>query len=168
MQTEAISIETSSLRTLEGQTLILPTVADRLQDSTFNRSIYEELSESVIDNYREDLPLKIGNVSVTDGGNLPIDRIVHTPVQTAPGVPTTQENLQIGLRSGLVTADEDGVTSVLLAPIIPDDQRDTLNLADVAEMLRQDLVQYPPAHFKELILYSKDEDWLEAIRTAFN
>jgi hypothetical protein len=167
MQASAISIESSPLSSLDGDILILPTVADRLDDSTFNRSIYRELSESSIGDFREDLPLKIGNVSVTAGEDLPVDRVVHVPVQTAPGVPTTRENLQIGLRSGLVTADEEGVTSVIVAPIIPDNQRENLNLDEVAGMLRQDLVQYPPAHFKALILYSTDQNWLQALRSAF-
>jgi hypothetical protein len=152
----------------EGDCLLLPTVADRIEESDFNEEIYEAAGETVRKSYRRDLPLRIGNVSVTDGGTLSVSRIIHVPVQTAPGVPTTPENLQVGLRSGLVTADEDGTRTILLARPIPDDQIDEFDVEGFVETLHEDLTQYPPAHFEEIILAGEASVWMEAVKQTFD
>lgn len=166
MEPSNIRIEATTIHDLEGDALILPSVADRLQESEFHRDIYDSAGNNVVNSFTTDLPLKIGNVSVTEGGNLPVNTIVHVPVQTAPGVPTTEENLQIGLRSGLVTADEEGTTTVLLAKIVPPDQ--DLDLTSVSETFHQDLIQYPPAHFDTIKLFANDPDWTQALKQEFN
>ncbi len=168
MRSVTVTTRHSRVETLKGDVLILPTVADRFDTSPFNTSIYEKAGRSVRETFRRNLPLRIGNVAVTEGGALPVDRIVHAPVQTAPDVPTTEENLQIGLRSGLVTADEEDVETILLSPIIPDGGEEALNVSSVAETIVRDLEQYPPVHFERLILFSTDQEWLEAVSTVLS
>lgn len=167
METGNVWYEEKSVVDLEGDCLILPTVADRLDDSNFHEDIYEAAGESVQRSLREDLPLRIGNVSVTGGGELNVNRIVHVPVQTAPDVPTTVENLQVGLRSGLVTADEEGTRTVLMARPVPDDQFDEFNVDEFVGTLHEDLHQYPPAHFREIILCGTKPGWIDSVGEVF-
>lgn len=152
---------------LSADTLILPTVADRIESSSFNRIFYERAGGEVLAELQTDLPLRIGNVAVTGGGSLSVGTIVHVPVRTAPDVPTTEENLQVGLRSGLVTADEEGVETVALAPILPEDLLDDFDLGTVTDTLREDLEQYPPRHFGEILLLTGSTAWAVALREAF-
>jgi O-acetyl-ADP-ribose deacetylase (regulator of RNase III) len=168
METATISIETKSIENIHGDVLILPTVADRIDQSSFNSDLYQKAGETVLEKFRKKLPLRIGNVAVTTGGELPVERIVHIPVQTAPGVPTTEENLQVGLRSGLVTADEEDVVSVLLAPVLPEDLQDEFDLNEVTNILREDLEKYPPRHFKKILLLSGYSAWGEALQETFS
>lgn len=168
MKSGTVGHRESPVQDQKADCLIVPTVADRIEESDFNEGIYEAAGETVRRSYRSDLPLRIGNVSVTGGGKLSVQRIVHVPVQTAPGVPTTPENLQVGLRSGLVTADEEGTRTVLLARPIPDDQLDEFAIDEFAETLYQDLTQYPPAHFEEIILAGQVPAWMEAVKETFD
>lgn len=147
-----------------GDALIRPIPGDRLSESESLEDFYRTAGQEVLSTVTKKLPLRPGNVSVTSGGTLNYDRIVHIPVQSAPGVPTTEENLQVGLRSGLVAADEEGTRTVVLADVIPADQREEMDYDSVAETLIEDLLQYPPAHFVELNVVSRDQNWLEALR----
>jgi len=168
LETGNVRYEESSALNLEEDCLVLPTVADRLDESDFNNNIYEAAGESVRRSFRNDLPLRIGNVSVTGGGKLDVDRVVHVPVQTVPGAPTTAENLQVGLRSGLVTADEQGTNTVLIARPIPGDHIEEFGIDSFVETLHQDLTQYPPAHFERIILCGTNTLWKNCVKQKFD
>lgn len=164
MQSSTLSLERTTAEDFVADTLILPIPGDRLSESEALSEFYGTAGESVLSAVREDLPLRPGNVAVTDGGNLDYERIVHIPVQSAPSVPTTEENLQVGLRSGLVAADEEGTRTVALADLIPADQTEEMDHESVAETILQDLLQYPPAHFSEVTIVSENRKWIEALR----
>ncbi|MFB6226962.1 MAG: macro domain-containing protein [bacterium] len=164
MRTKDVEVKQESIGDFGADTLILPIPGDRLSENETLRTVLTEAGQDVLPALENDLPLRPGNVSVTPGGDLNYERIVHIPVQSAPGVPTTEENLQVGLRSGLVAADEEGTRTVALPQIIPEDQRDEVNYESTAETVIRDLLQYPPAHFSQLTLISQDPDWTDALK----
>lgn len=163
MQSSQITVEHTGPTEGRSDALILPIPGDRLSESERLEAFYDAAGEDLLADVLEELPLRPGNVSVTSGGKLNYDRIVHIPVQSAPGVPTTEENLQVGLRSGLVAADEENTRSLTLADIIPADQREEMDYGSVAETLIHDLIQYPPAHFSRLTIVSRDEEWIRQV-----
>lgn len=168
METASLRITDLGPNQLSADALILPTVADRIESSSFHEQYYDRAGPEVLSSFEANLPLRIGNVAVTKGGSLNVETIVHVPVRTAPDVPTTQENLQVGLRSGLVTADEEEVKTVALAALLPEDLLGDFDLESVTGTLRKDLEQYPPRHFSRIKLLTGPAVWNEALRKSFS
>lgn len=163
MNSPNLKISEKPVHEISADTLILPTVADRLEDSDFHTDLYDRAGEKIVRSYKKKVPLRIGNVAVTGGGKTDVETIVHFPVQTAPDVPSTEENLQIGLRSALVTADEEGVDRLILPRMVPDDQFEEMDLESVAGTLIEDLIKYPPRHFSEIFLVAQNSSWKEIL-----
>lgn len=123
----------------------------------------EAAGSSVVGSLEEQLPLRIGSVAPTGGGDLAFGRIVHLPVQSAPGSPTTEKNLRVALRSGLVAVDQEDVDVVVMPRLTPPDQRRAMEV-EAVETLVGDLLQYPPAHFTGVRIVDVDADWLDRVR----
>lgn len=164
MEPDRIHVESADPLDAPGDGLIHPVPCRDPGGAPWLEDFLEAVGPAIRDQLNEQLPLRIGNVAVTDGGDLAYVRIVHLPVQTAPGVPTTEKNLQVALRSALVAIDETDVDDVVIPSLIPPDQSGSLERDAVAETLIGDLLQYPPAHFVSVTLAGTDPDWTEAIR----
>ena len=67
-----------------------------------------------------------------------------------------------------VTADEEGTRTIGLAPLLPVDLLDDFDLRSVTDTLREDLEQYPPRHFEEMLLLTGYSAWGGALRKAFS
>jgi hypothetical protein len=164
MDSHSISTTVSDPLNESGDVLIHPTTGTDAPDGERLSDFFERAGESVLDQFREDQPIRIGESSVTDGGKLSYETIVHVPIQTAPGVPTTADNIQPATRTALVKADRESVQSVAMpAPLPPEDE--PLDVDAIARTLIEDLRQYPPAHMKQFRLIDPDESWIDRLRS---
>lgn len=160
---EVRAVEGNPLRA-RGDGLLQPIPCRDPRSAGWLEGCFEAAGSSVVESLEEQLPLRIGSVAATSGGDLPFERIVHLPVQSAPGSPTTEKNLRVALRSGLVAVDRADVGVVVLPRLIPPDQRASMDVDAVLETLLEDLLQYPPAHFSGVRIVDADPDWLERVR----
>lgn len=164
MEPEDVSVEIGDPLRTSGQALLQPIPCRNPGRAPWLDDYFEAAGETGVRALKERLPLRIGNVAVTEGEGLKFRRIVHLPVQSAPGAPTTKKNLRVALRSGLVAVDEADVDVVVLPRLVPPDQRDALEGSAVLKTLLEDLVQYPPVHFTGVRIVDSDRDWLERVR----
>ncbi|MFB6357035.1 MAG: macro domain-containing protein [bacterium] len=145
-----------------------PTTGDNLSEEAKDEAIWTKAGEDVLDQFRGEQPLRIGNVAVTPAGNLPVSHVVHFPVQTAPDVPTTQENIQVGLRSGLVALDELECEETVLPCPVPESSREHIDLEELARTLTTDLKQYLPQHLQTIYCLDTDERWITSLKESIN
>lgn len=165
MDAHQVEIRRGDPLDVEAEGLIHPTTCTESPAGDWHEEILRGAGERILRELQSKQPLRIGNVLVTSGGDLPHEKLVHLPVQTAPDVPTTPRNIQVALRSGLVAVDEPSVRRVVLPRPIPNNQEE-LSLEEVASTLVEDLLQYPPRHFRRILLVDRDEAWIDVLRFA--
>ena len=102
----------------QADVLIHPTCAVEAPEGERFQNFYKQTGENVLTQVQKDQPVRIGEAIITPGGNLSVNQIVHVPVRTGPGVPTTLENIQVAYRTAMVKADEDPHRTVIVpAPV---------------------------------------------------
>lgn len=164
MESDDLSVEAGNPLRADGDALLQPIPCRNPRTAFWLENFFEAAGERVKEVLEEQLPLRIGNVAVTQGGGLGFRRIVHLPVQSAPGAPTTTKNLRVALRSGLVAADEEDVDAVVMPRLLPPDQRGNLDGSTVLETILEDLLQYPPVHFSRVTVVDPDGEWIARVR----
>lgn len=164
MEPEEVSVEVGDPLRASGRALLQPIPCRDPDRAPWLDDYFEAAGETGVRALEERLPLRIGNVAVTEGGGLGFRRVVHLPVQSAPGAPTTKKNLRVALRSGLVAVDEADVDVVVIPRLVPPDQRDALEGTAVLKIFLEDLLQYPPVHFNRVTIVDTDADWVARVR----
>lgn len=147
--------------------LLHPTVGARFKEGIWLDRLLEGLTDSEYGALTQAAPIRVGDAEVTKSKNLNFKNVVHAPVRTGPGTPTTEENLQVGLRTALVSADEEGLGSLTIPRWEPPDGLSEEDREDVVKTLIQDLAHYPANNLSEIIVASTDYQWLEWIRQHF-
>ncbi len=162
----SLEIDTGDPLAVEADGLIHPTTGEEAPRGERLPDFYARAGEEVLESVKAGQPVRIGETIETGGGELPFKTIVHTPVQTGPGAPTTEESLQAALRSGLVMIDKPSVRSVVLPRLIPEVMADEVDYEEAARVVIHDLLQYPPQHLRTAHLVDPDAGWSEALRRA--
>jgi len=165
MDRQHIKISAEDPLSIDADGLIHPTTGAEAPCGERLPTFYERVGEDVLSKLKRDQPIRIGESTSTDGGNLPFHTIVHIPVRTAPDVPTTHENLQTALRTGLVGIDIDDVTTAVLPGLVDSNGTET-DFKTLARTIVHDLVQYPPAHLEKICLVDENEDWIGYLKDA--
>lgn len=165
MDIHQISLEQTNPLDVGGDALLHPTTGAEAPDGERLDDFYERVGESVLNELQSAQPIRIGESTSTDGGNSHFQRIVHLPIQTAPDVPTTPDNIQTALRTGIVGLDEEETTNAVVPAPLPPDSSD-LDLEELADTLARDLLQYPPAHLSSLTLADESSEWIQQLKTA--
>lgn len=165
MDPQQISTTVDNPIEINADGLIHPTTGTGAPDGERLEDFYETVGDQVLSELQSAQPIRIGESITTDGGNSPFDVIVHLPVQTAPDVPTTTDNIQTAFRTAIVEIDVEDVSSVVIPSPVPASEHN-LKTDEIANMLVEDLLQYPPGHLETVRFVDSDETWIEAIKRA--
>lgn len=150
---------------VEAEGLIHPTTGDGAPEGERLEQFYERAGDSVLESVQQAQPTRIGGTIETDGGNLPFRVIVHIPIRTGPGTPTTRESIQAAFRSGLVVIDREGVQTAVCPRVIPESREDPEEtMEEYADMVLRDVLQYPPQHLRTLWMVDPDRNWIETLQ----
>ncbi len=163
----SISLDRGDPLESESEGLIHPTVGARFEEGSWVTGVLEGMGQEARMKLADEAPVRVGSTAITGAGELPFETIVHAPVQSGPGTPTTLENLRVGVRTALVMVDEEGIGSATMPKFLPPSGADDLDPEEAAKTLIEDLAHYPATHLNRLRIVTPDERWIEWMRTHF-
>lgn len=160
MKPEHVEISQGNPLYQEADVLIHPTTGTGAPDGERFPDFFQKAGNSVLHSLQQKQPLRIGEATTTEAGNLPFQSIVHVPVSTGPDTPTTPDNIQVAYRTALVMADESPHQTLVMPAAVSADILDN-QLEEVATTLWKDLEQYPPASLRTIRIVDPDSEWID-------
>jgi len=160
VEAREIYVQQGNILEFEVVGLMVPTNSEGRMSEGLSLRVKEAIGPSVEVEVREHTPFVVGSAMVTEAGGLPVQRLVHAPINEKPGMKIGVESIRRATRASLLAASKFEMESISIPGIGlgPNGIAPEEAARAIIDEIHGFRAEYP----KQIYLIDDDNDMIEA------